>query len=48
MTETRENEHRVIINEGTFKKNLNPPPVGARPPPPKAQVAPPPTKKPGA
>jgi hypothetical protein len=28
------------INEGTVKKNLNPPPVGARPPPPKAQVAP--------
>jgi hypothetical protein len=33
-------EHRVVINEGTEKKNLNDPPIGPRPPPPKAQVAP--------
>lgn len=50
MTQPSKTEHRVLINEGTVKKNLNPPPVGIRPPPPKAQVAPSPTtpKKPGA
>jgi hypothetical protein len=42
MTETRKSEHRVVINEGIIKRNLNPPPIGARPPAPKAQVAPPP------
>jgi hypothetical protein len=31
---------RVVINEGTLKKNLNPPPTSVRPPPPRAQVAP--------
>jgi len=57
MTQPSKTEHRVLINEGTVKKNLNPPPVGIRPPPPKAQVAvkpkaqaatppPPPLKKP--
>ena len=51
MTEDHRKDHRVIITEGTVKKNLNPPPTSARPPPPKAQVAPPakpapaPTKK---
>jgi len=29
-------EHRVVINEGTLKKNTNPPPTSNRPPPPKA------------
>jgi hypothetical protein len=50
MTQPSKTEHRVVINEGTVKKNLNPPPVGIRPPPPKAQVAPATTtsKKPGA
>ena len=36
---------RVVINEGTLKKNLNPPPTSERPPPPKAQTAPPSQKK---
>jgi hypothetical protein len=31
---------RIIINEGTLKKNMNPPPTNERPPAPKAQVAP--------
>ncbi len=49
MTQDRNDNHRVVINEGRLKKNLNPPPIGARPPPPKAQVAPlPPAKKAGA
>jgi hypothetical protein len=30
----------IIINEGTLKKNMNPPPTTERPPAPKAQVAP--------
>jgi hypothetical protein len=38
-------DQRVVINEGTLKKNLNPPPASERPPPPKAQTAPPPQKK---
>jgi hypothetical protein len=38
-------DQRVIINEGTLKKNLNDPPTSARPAAPKAQVAPPPPKK---
>jgi hypothetical protein len=47
MTEDNSKDQRVIINEGTLKKNLNPPPNSARPAPPKAQVAtpPPPQKK---
>jgi len=36
---------RVILNEGTLKKSLNPPPTGERPAPPKAQTAPPPPPK---
>lgn len=41
-------EHRVLINEGTLKKTLNPPPSGPRPPAPKSQIAPtpPPSPKP--
>ena len=31
---------RVVIHEGTLKKNVNPPPKSERPPPPKAQIAP--------
>ena len=34
-------EKLSVINEGTLKKNLNPPPTSPRPAPPKAQVAPP-------
>ncbi len=35
---------RVVINEGTLKRNVNPPPTTPRPAAPKAQVAtPPPT-----
>jgi hypothetical protein len=30
---------RVVIKEGTLKKNLNDPPTTPRPPPPRAQVA---------
>jgi hypothetical protein len=30
---------RVIITEGTVKKNINPPPTTERPPPPRSQVA---------
>lgn len=33
-------EQRVMIAEGSIKKNTNTPPVGPRPPPPRAQVAP--------
>ena len=40
MTEDPRKDHRVLIAEGTVKKNLNPPPTSARPAPPKAQVAP--------
>ena len=32
-------DQRVVINEGTLKKNVNPPPNTPRPAPPKAQVA---------
>jgi hypothetical protein len=31
---------RVIINEGTIKKSLNPPPKSERPPPPSSQTVP--------
>lgn len=49
MTEGTKNTNRVVINEGTLKKSLNPAPVTPRPPPPKAQVAtPPPPKKQGS
>jgi hypothetical protein len=34
---------RVVINEGTVKRNLNPPPTSPRPSAPKAQVATTPT-----
>lgn len=37
---------RVVINEGTLKKNVNPPPTSERPPAPKAQNAPAPPPKP--
>jgi hypothetical protein len=50
MTNPPVPEKRVVINEGTLKKNINPPPTTPRPPPPKAQVAippPVPPKKPG-
>ena len=30
----------VRINEGTLKKNINPPPTSPRPPAPQSQVAP--------
>jgi hypothetical protein len=39
MTEAPKDQRRVVINEGTVKKNQNPAPVSSRPPPPKAQVA---------
>jgi hypothetical protein len=40
----QEQKPRVEINEGSVKKNTNPPPTTERPPAPKSQVAP---KKPG-
>jgi hypothetical protein len=40
---SRDQNQRVLINEGTLKKNMNPPPASARPPAPRAQVAPPPS-----
>jgi hypothetical protein len=42
MADKPQQDRRVVINEGTIKKNLNPPPNTPRPAPPKAQVAPPP------
>jgi hypothetical protein len=39
MADKPHQNQRVVINEGTLKKNLNPPPTGPRPAPPKAQVA---------
>ncbi len=49
MTTDSPKNPRVVINEGTLKKNLNPPPKSERPPPPKPQTAPasPPNKKEG-
>jgi hypothetical protein len=35
-------DHRIEINEGSLKKNLNAPPTNQRPPPPRPQTAPPP------
>jgi hypothetical protein len=39
MADKPRQDQRVVINEGTVKKNLNPPPTSPRPAPPKAQVA---------
>ena len=49
MTVESSKERRVLINEGTLKRNINPPPTTPRPAAPKAQVAPqsPPSKEPG-
>ena len=41
MNDKPRQDQRAVINEGTLKKNLNPPPTSPRPAPPKAQVAPP-------
>jgi hypothetical protein len=46
MTEEPRRQQRVVINEGTLKKNLNPPPASARPPAPQSQVAPRPAAPP--
>jgi hypothetical protein len=40
MTKDTHPEQRVVINEGTLKKNQNLAPATPRPPAPKAQVAP--------
>jgi hypothetical protein len=40
MNHVSQKGQRIIINEGTLKKNLNPPPTSHRPPAPKAQIAP--------
>jgi hypothetical protein len=45
MAELDQNQ-RVVINEGTLKRNLNPPPSSPRPSAPKAQVATPPPATP--
>jgi hypothetical protein len=47
MPDDNLHNQRIIINEGTLKKNFNSPPQTERPPPPKAQTAPapPPPKK---
>lgn len=48
MANKPQQNQRVVINEGTVKKNQNPPPTGPRPGPPKAQVATPPAARPTA
>jgi hypothetical protein len=39
-------DHRIEINEGSLKKNLNAPPTKQQPPPPRPQTAPPPPRHP--
>jgi len=40
MTNEPRSDGRILINEGTLKKNLNPPPTTSRPNAPQSQVAP--------